>query len=215
MKLAGEHTYRSTIELKRDEFFWAVLVEVPQAGREFYAMDEPDESEFLKWCERWKLPGDWYLGMIKLFYPEDYIAALADCISKPGFPSLPRIKISFPGWLNIFETRAEHKAKFLAYCERKIDVYYAWTERRACAQGATKRPPARIAEHFRWLARYYVLGESTVHIWKSLNNGNKRRSYEAVKKSIRETAMEIGLSLRKNMGTLATTAEVPIESTSK
>jgi hypothetical protein len=95
--------------------------------------------------------------------------------------------------------------------EKEFNQYLNDIKNRASHFG--QAPEKRNPEHYRWLARYQVKGESTVAIWQSLNNDDRR--YAAVKKAIRETAMEIGLSRRKKMGTLAATAEVPIELTTK
>lgn len=102
--------------------------------------------------------------------------------------------LRFPGvtWNQRTEPRAAARGRILADLERRLDEQLDGIEAAALAAGDHPTPMKRTGdEHFRWLARYQVEGESYSAIAR--DTGNRRQT---VAGAIHETAALIGLPLR-------------------
>jgi hypothetical protein len=160
-------------------------------------------SQIRQWGHRWHLTDWWCLEYALIwvliirytspFLPDTDPSPWETARNSPS-DGIPPFRFECPGWNRIGQSRYEHEAMVRQRFERDLREYYDDADRQALAEGLAPVPEKRCPEHYHWLARNQVRGDSIVTICESLN-GN-RRSYEAVKKAIRETRKELGLTRR-------------------
>jgi hypothetical protein len=105
-----------------------------------------------------------------------------------------------PAWDPTMDTRTEFEKSAKDLFQKSLGAYCDLVEAAAIDQGLRKTRSKRTPEHYRWLARFQVKGESPADIWRSLPTGDSR-SRRAVEKAIQEAARDIGLTLREDMRT--------------
>jgi hypothetical protein len=130
------------------------------------------------------------------------LAAMAKMGDLPIFlisMTLPPAPASFAfehaGWDVGLSTRRAFESETRTAFETALRQYCDGMETRAQAHGFDKSREQRSLEHYRWLARFQVNGESPAAIWRSLP-ARDNRTRRAVEKAIRDTARRIGLTLR-------------------
>jgi len=101
-----------------------------------------------------------------------------------------------PGWDVLSRTRADFEVEARGGFEKALKQYCECRVTEAQKRGLEKVPEKRTLEHYDWLARYQVKGESCATIWHNLPLGEKRSSRRAVEKAIHMVAAEIELTLR-------------------
>jgi|GEM_PF-5891997 len=102
-----------------------------------------------------------------------------------------------PGWDVLSLTRADFEVEARAGFEKALKQYCECREAEARKRGLEKAPEKkRTLEHYNWLVRYQVKGESFATIFHTLPQGQKR-TRRAVEKAIHVVAAEIELTLRR------------------
>lgn len=160
----------------------------------------------LLWQLRYHLTDPWCGDVV---FDLAFLGRLGDkCIAPKLDPSqlkqeygLTPLRFELRTWDFTDSTRETFEAQARAAFEQALHDYCDDAERKARDLNFERVPEKRNPEHFRWLARYQVKGESAGDIWRSLNGDS--RSRRAVEKAIRDTASDIGLTLLqpKNMRT--------------
>ena len=162
-----------------------------------------DADELLTWATRWHLTDRWCLVLAR--DTARWYAAKSDAkegwefqgqgIFVGNFPfAIKPLRFKFyhdPTW----RTRRDFKAYVLREVTRATDDYCDRTETAALAAGLKRAPRKRRVEHFDWLARYQVKGESFAFIARTASfkfEGGR----QTVRKAITELAEYIELTLR-------------------
>ena len=97
--------------------------------------------------------------------------------------------LNSPWWDPTEESRLDARRRILAWVDWRLDQI----EEAARAAGAVPPPVKRTGDdHFRWLARYHVKGESFAAIARDVN-----RTRQTIAGAIHDTAALIGLSLHE------------------
>jgi hypothetical protein len=141
------------------------------------------------WCFAWaeQTVFDWYKSGRK---PEGFIYP---CTAPSGVVALPAGPFRFEAWEPDLERQAEYRQRLLQRLDRYLAVVQAAAER----AGAQSVPVKRNPEHYFWLARVQVRGESIADICRNSVDGDSGwKQYDAFKKAVERTAAEIGLTLR-------------------
>lgn len=161
------------------------------------------------WAQRWHLTDRWCrntaLGLLLFLRyhaamerPQEFTwKGTAPDVMKPAIPLCPEFSFLVrPGWDVLAMTRDAFEAKVRGAFQEALKEYCDRREVAARAHGLQKAPAEkRTLEHYRWLARYQVKGESFADIWRSLPQGDDR-DRRAVEVAIHRTADEVGLTLR-------------------
>jgi hypothetical protein len=203
MRLGQGEYVHSALVLEREQFFYSIFEVEPESRTllddvrglplrdtllEWEEYSNRAAQTAAAWVKRWHLLDEWCARMAEEFF------VLGNAFYLPPRSTGRSFRFERPFyWHRGTSTRAAAEAAARAVFEYTMRDSFDNEERQARAEGLEKAPK-RNPEHYRWLARYQCKGESTVSIWKSLNGD--RRTYEAVKKAIRETAVEIGLTRR-------------------
>jgi hypothetical protein len=166
---------------------------LPNAGLTTMSGSEPLRRALLRWARRWHLCDnwclDWALEQLHTWPPDDppsYSLDIAGVLTSPTEP--PRL----PAYRPQLQTRAW----YLDSTQKLLEKYCTEVERVMGDAGLKPTPVKRIDQHFEWLARYQIKGESPADIWRSLPQGDNR-GRRAVEKAIHDTARAIGLTSRK------------------
>lgn len=184
-------------------FLMRAGVLVPALLAELRTM-EPDNAEALQaWGKRWHLSDPWCLvlakdtarwystnpdakgwdfeqyGMVAGYFPFDF----APLRFEPFYFD--------PTW----RRRGAFKKDVLATVAKRVDAYCNRIEADATAAGLKRAPRSKTIEHFDWLVRYQVKGESFAFIAQNARfrfNGGR----QTVRKAIVELAEYLELTLR-------------------
>ena len=117
----------------------------------------------------------------------------------PGNPAAGKIDLEYHVWFNLqAHTRAAIKAELMEAIDKEVDRQLNDVERACDAAGLAKTDTKRndSRQHFRWLVRYHVRGESYAEIRKTPGEGREAISLPSVKEPVKKTAALIGLPLR-------------------
>jgi hypothetical protein len=162
------------------------------------------------WCTRWHLNSRWCEEFAEHFllqqllksqpggkkYSEEELKLRFEAQERATQPyNEHRLKIDFGAWPITQWTRK----RFLEECQRIFDraanAFCDDVESMAEADGMERTHEKRELDHFLWLARNLVKGETADHI-KRFSSKSEKLSLRAIRKAITTLARELDLSLR-------------------
>jgi hypothetical protein len=167
------------------------------------------KEKIRRWCSRWHLNSRWCEEFAEQFvlqqlfesqpggekYSEEELKRRADAQERATQPYKEhRLKIDFGAWPITQWTRK----RFLEECQRIFDrdvsAFCDGIERRAEADGMQRTREKRELDHFLWLARILVKGETADRI-KRFSPKMEKISTHAIRKAITTLAFELDLHL--------------------
>jgi hypothetical protein len=163
------------------------------------------DKALTEWARKFNLTDSWLLDLSlqTLYRWESNASALQDLHwADRGYETPPviltseeaRFHFSDPGWLPAHETWRQYEAKIKSNFNHQLEEYKSRTVNLAEGRGFEQQPEVRNPNHFKWLARYQVLGESPSKIADHFNVPDENTIWRAVTK----TADQIGRMLRPN-----------------
>jgi hypothetical protein len=105
-----------------------------------------------------------------------------------------RLTIEFGFWPLTTMTRTEFRDRCRQVLETRLEEFCDQIDTLACATGMERTREKRELDHFLWLARYQVKGQSAAEI-KRFTAGMGRVTTDAITKAIRALAKELELPL--------------------
>ncbi len=161
-----------------------------------------DTNELLAWAKRWNLTDRWCRVLARdtaRWYATDRDARgwefQGQGIFAGSFPFKIKALRLGPFYFDpTWRKRRDFKTFVLKEVARVTDDYCDQTLAAAEAAGLKLAPRKRELEHFDWLARYQVKGESFAHIARTPSH--KRAGRQTVRKAITDLAKYLELTLR-------------------
>jgi hypothetical protein len=176
---------RLNLEPSLEPLRQALLIWRNQWGLTEPWFDECALVELCSYCEKELMPerpaGDPSLRMLKAL----------------GYEEPPPFSFSKGRWDPTGERRAVYEAHARQSFDAALKNHLDAAEKEARARGLRRTPEKREAEHFAWLARVYLNGETPAQVWRSLPRGD-RRSRRAVEQAIKRLAKFIGTDLSRS-----------------
>ncbi len=165
-----------------------------------------DANGLLAWAKRWNLTDPWCRALVRDTARWDATDRDArgwefevQGIFVGSFPfKTEPLLLPGPFYLDLtYLKRSDFKGLVLKKVAHAVDEYCDRTEAAARAAGLKRAPRKRGLEHFDWLARYQVKGESFVSIAR--NPGYKfKGGRQTVHKAITQLAKYLELTLRSS-----------------
>lgn len=162
-----------------------------------------------EWCSRWNLNAAWCLDVARQFVWVFWLQARKDG-HRFSFEALrnrasaeeaaaqpfrdQHLSIDFGSWPLTQRTRKEFEGECEGIFKRKLEMFCDRIEQQAEAAGMERTPEKREFDHFYWLARRTVLGESAAHM-KRFTAGLENISIRAINKAVNELARDLDLNL--------------------
>lgn len=167
------------------------------------------EHELQKWCRRWNLNAPWcadaarqlvwtFLLQARLEGERFSFEALRNRSSAAERATQPfrdqHLKIDFGFWPVTQQTRKEFEAECENLLRQELRRFCDQIEQQALAAGMERTREKREFDHFYWLARRVVHGESASHM-KRFTLGLENVSIRAINKAINALARDLELTL--------------------
>jgi hypothetical protein len=180
----------------------AAIIE-PQLLETLRAVAANDEQELASWAQRWRLTDRWCVVLARdtirwwASQPDSRgweFQAQGIFVGSFPFPIQPLMLDEFY-YDPTFRQRGDFKKYVLDNVAEALKPYCDRVENDALAAGLKRSPKKRETEHFDWLARYQVKGESFASIAKSASY-KFRGGRQTVRKAVVELAEYLSLRLR-------------------
>ena len=190
-------------DVRRRLFLQRAAIVEPQLLTTLRSVRADDADKLLAWAKHWHLTDRWCLllaGDTARWYGKHGDAKgwefQGEGIFVGNFPfRVKRLRVGpfyhDPTW----RSPGEFKADVLEQVREALNDYCARTEAAALAAGLKRAPRKRELEHFDWLARYQLKGESFSSIAKTTRY-KFAGGRQTVRKAITELAKFLDLTLR-------------------
>lgn len=190
-------------DVHRRRFLERAAIVEPYLLKTLRNVSANDADALRAWATRWHLTDDWCLVLARdtarryVIHPDAQGWEFqGQGIVSGSFPfDIEPLQLEpfyhDPTW----RSRRDFKADVLERVRRALDDYCDRIEAAALAAGLKRAPRKRGVEHFDWLARYQVKGESFASIAKSASY-KFQGGRQTVRKTIIELAEYLQLTLR-------------------
>ena len=188
----------------------AAIIE-PQLLETLRAVAANDEQELASWAQRWRLTDQWCIVLARdtihwwASQPDSRgweFQATTIFVGNFPFPIQPLILDKFyydPTW----RRRGDFKRDVLDKVAEALNHYCHRVETDALAAGLKRSPKKREIEHFDWLARYQVKGESFASIAQNASykfKGGRQTVRKAVVELAELSSSRAGMKSRSRAG---------------
>lgn len=167
------------------------------------------EQELREWCGLWNLNAPWCLDAARQFVWVFWLQARLDG-ERFSFEALrsrssaeetatqpfrdQHLSIDFGSWPVTQRTRKEFEEECESLLKQKLKTFCDRIEQQAQAGGMERTREKREFDHFYWLARRLVHGESAAYM-KNFTAGLENISVRAINKAVNELARDLELNL--------------------